>query len=56
MLQEVVVVGYGVQKKVNMSGSVSAIDGAITDVREDENSFWACLNIEVTVNIRYDSI
>lgn len=27
MLQEVVVVGYGVQKKVNMSGSVSAIDG-----------------------------
>lgn len=28
MLQEVVVVGYGVQKKVNMTGSVSAIDGA----------------------------
>ncbi|WP_300701569.1 TonB-dependent receptor [Bacteroides sp.] len=27
MLQEVVVVGYGVQKKVNLSGSVSAIDG-----------------------------
>ena len=27
LLQEVVVVGYGVQKKVNMSGSVSAIDG-----------------------------
>lgn len=27
MLQEVVVVGYGVQKKVNMTGSVSAIDG-----------------------------
>lgn len=26
-LQEVVVVGYGVQKKVNLSGSVSAIDG-----------------------------
>lgn len=27
MLQEVVVVGYGVQKKVNLSGAVSAIDG-----------------------------
>lgn len=27
MLQEVVVVGYGIQKKVNLSGSVSAIDG-----------------------------
>lgn len=27
MLQEVVVVGYGVQKKVNLSGSVSAIEG-----------------------------
>lgn len=27
MLDEVVVVGYGVQKKVNLSGSVSAIDG-----------------------------
>lgn len=27
LLQEVVVVGYGVQKKVNLSGSVSAIDG-----------------------------
>ena len=26
-LQEVVVVGYGVQKKVNLSGSVSALDG-----------------------------
>ena len=26
-LQEVVVVGYGVQKKVNLSGSVSAIEG-----------------------------
>ena len=27
MLDEVVVVGYGVQKKVNLSGSVAAIDG-----------------------------
>lgn len=27
-LQEVVVVGYGTQKKVNLSGAVSAIDGA----------------------------
>lgn len=27
VLQEVVVVGYGVQKKVNLSGSVSAIEG-----------------------------
>lgn len=27
VLQEVVVVGYGVQKKVNLTGSVSAIDG-----------------------------
>ena len=27
MLQEVVVVGYGVQKKVNLSGAVSSIDG-----------------------------
>lgn len=27
-LQEVVVIGYGTQKKVNLSGSVSAIDGA----------------------------
>ena len=27
LLDEVVVVGYGTQKKVNLSGSVSAIEG-----------------------------
>ncbi|MEZ5005114.1 MAG: hypothetical protein R2738_02145 [Bacteroides graminisolvens] len=27
-LQEVVVVGYGTQKKVNLTGAVTAIDGA----------------------------
>ncbi|WP_299232010.1 TonB-dependent receptor [uncultured Bacteroides sp.] len=36
-LDEVVVVGYGVQKKVNLSGSVSAIDGEQISTKASSN-------------------
>lgn len=40
-LQEVVVVGYGVQKKVNLSGSVSAIDGDRIAAKPSSNALAA---------------
>ena len=41
-LQEVVVVGYGVQKKVNLSGSVSAIDGDQIAAKPSSDVMSAC--------------
>lgn len=40
-LQEVVVVGYGVQKKVNLSGSVSAIEGDKIAAKPSSNALAA---------------
>ena len=40
-LQEVVVVGYGVQKKVNLSGSVSAIEGDKIAAKPSSNAMAA---------------
>lgn len=41
MLEEVVVVGYGTQKKVNLTGAISAIDAATLENRPITNSTQA---------------
>lgn len=52
-LNEVVVVGYGTQKKVNMTGSVSSIDvAAITESRPITNVSHALAGMAAGVSVR----
>jgi len=40
-LEEVVVVGYGIQKKANLTGAVAAIDGKALAAKQSQNAFGA---------------
>ena len=55
-LEEVVVVGYGTQKKVNLSGSLSSINvGELTESRPITNVGHALAGMAAGVNVRSNS-
>ena len=55
MLQEVVVVGYGVQKKINLTGAVSAIDANQVENRATPNLSTSLSGLSPGMNISQKS-
>ena len=51
MLDEVVVVGFGVQKKVNLTGSVAVADNALLEARPVNNAVTALQGVVPGLNI-----
>ena len=54
-LNEVVVVGFGTQKKVNLTGAVAVIDGAATNGRPVASAAQALQGLDPSVNIGINS-
>ncbi len=54
-LEEVVVVGYGVQKKINATGSVKTIDNAVLESRPITNAVQGLQGAVAGLNITNDS-
>lgn len=55
MLDEIVVVGYGVQKKVNLTGAVSQIDSKILEDRPVSNATQALQGAVPNLNINFSN-
>lgn len=55
MLEDVVVVGYAVQKKVNVTGAVSSISGDLLDARPATTAAMALQGADPSVNITLSS-
>ncbi|SKB28024.1 TonB-linked outer membrane protein, SusC/RagA family [Parapedobacter luteus] len=54
-LDEVIVVGYGTQRKVNLSGAVDQVDAKVLENRPISNTAQGLQGLVPNLNIRFDS-
>lgn len=54
-MEEVVIVGYGTQKKTNLSGAVEHISGKVLDSRPISNAAQGLQGIAANLNIQFNS-
>lgn len=52
-LDEVIIVGYGTQKKVNLTGAVGVVDADAIESRPVQNAFQALQGVSAGLNINY---